>query len=47
MDVRLTTKEQEDLVVNNLRLVPYLVEKLGVLPDDFEDVVSIRHTWSN
>lgn len=33
--------EQEALIVDNRRLVYYLVKKLGVPPSDFEDIVSI------
>lgn len=39
--MRLVSKEQEELVVNNLRLVPYLVNKFGVPPGQFDDFVSI------
>lgn len=34
-------KEQEELVLKNRRLVYYLVNKLGVPPSDYDDIVSI------
>lgn len=37
----LTSKEQEDLVVNNRKLVYYLVGRMGVPESDYEDMVSI------
>lgn len=37
----LSSKEQENLVINNLRLVYYLVNKLRVSGSDYEDLVSI------
>lgn len=41
MSIRLTLKEQEELVNKNLRLVHHLVGKLGVAPSDYDDIVSI------
>ncbi len=35
------TQEQQDLVVNNHKLVYYLVQKLGIPPSDYDDMVSI------
>lgn len=41
MDIRLSSKEQEELVLKNQRLVYHLIKKLNVAPRDYEDMVSI------
>lgn len=41
MEVRLSSKEQEDLVINNQKLVYHLVNKLNIPYDDYEDIISI------
>lgn len=41
MNIRLNSKEQEELVLKNYRLVYYLANKLTVSPNDYEDIVSI------
>lgn len=41
MSIRLSSKEQEELVLKNQRLVHYLVKKLGITPNDYDDIVSI------
>lgn len=41
MDMRIDSQEQEDLVVNNWRLVYYIVKKMGLSNSDYEDYVSI------
>lgn len=41
MSIRLTSKEQEELVLKNEKLVNYLVNRLVVANSDYEDIVSI------
>lgn len=41
MSIRLSSKEQEDLVIKNQRLVYYIVNKLGKSYSDYDDLVSI------
>ena len=41
MIIRLSSKEQEELVTKNLGLVHHLVNKLGVAPSDYDEIVSI------
>lgn len=41
MEVRLSSIEQEELVLKNRRLVYYLVNRLDVAPSDYDDIVSI------
>lgn len=41
MSIRLTSKEQEELVLKNQRLVYHFVNKLNVAPSEYEDMVSI------
>lgn len=41
MQIRLVSKEQEELVLKNQKLVRYLVSKLSVSSNDYEDFVSI------
>ena len=41
MEIRISSKEQEELVLKNQGLVNYIVGKLNVHASDYEDVVSI------
>lgn len=41
MAIWLSSKEQDELVTKNLRLVHHLVNKLGVSPSDYDDMVSV------
>lgn len=41
MEGQITSKEQEELVLNNLKLVHYFVNKLDVPYRDYEDIISI------
>ena len=41
MSERWSSEEQEKLVLENLGLVYYMVNKLGVAPNNYEDIVSI------
>lgn len=41
MEVRLISIEQENLVINNQKLVYHFVQKLNIPYDDYEDIISI------
>lgn len=41
MVIRISSKEQEELITKNLRLVHHLVNKLGVDTSDYDEIVSI------
>lgn len=40
-NIRLSSKEQEELVLKNQRLVYYLLNKLDISPNEYEDMASI------
>lgn len=41
MSIWLSLEEQEELILKNRRLVGYFVKKLGVSPNDYDDICSI------
>lgn len=41
MNIRLISQEQEELVLQNTRLVNHLAKKLNIAPSDYEDIISI------
>ena len=41
MGIRLSSKEQEELVLENQALVHHLIKKLNILPSDYDDMFSI------
>lgn len=41
MDLRITTKEQEKLILENQKIIYYMINKLDVSKNDYEDLVSV------